>query len=202
MKSMYIFDLGGGGNCINFLATLALYNIKRDTSLISFPKGSSHEYIQHEKNLILLHRISDLNQTSEFDILKNIYGNFDYIKVYFTSLRDLRISKIFHFVKAIRNSIPSLVGESYKLLDTDQVKNEYKKWVEIDYLYQIPEIDVNHPYKENIWLWNFDDILNNKSKTISFIEQLTNQSALPELEIMYDRYLNVQLDIINKFYTI
>lgn len=59
--------------------------------------------------------------------------------------------------------------------------------------FSIPE-----KYKENVFLINFNDILNNKSAVLSKINIITGKEITADLERQYDRYLDLQTQLDSK----
>lgn len=198
----YAVDWGPGGNCSNFIRTLIMYNLVRDTSSISFQDGNSHEYpmlMQDKVPNVIGCRIDPTLDPLAFE---HLFGNelFEYVSIYFSTVKDIETSILFHFIKAQRNRYG--LGGRIGLLNPTETKKVFNETFLPEHdivLTGRPAIDDNHPYKDSIHFLDFGDILNDKNKVIDLIEQITNKSVLPELHKVYDNYLLMQRYIISRF---
>lgn len=224
---MYYFDMGYGGNCCHFIATLIVYNTLRDTSKINFFESRSHRYIDKFKNLKKIQFVSKDRYNSELFQTKcspsvEVYNrwaeknrDFKYIYIYFTSAEDSRLSAFFHFHKVLRKynegSIKEYMDFYTSLPNAKPIKSlcdlsetESKMVFEHSlstkpYLLEYNKLPVvPDEFKDNIHLINFRDILHDKEKIINLVEQITKKPVLPQLRENYDRYLELQFELIRQ----
>ena len=196
-EKQFLFYLGGGGNCINFIASLCHYNYYQQDELMVFPpKGDSHSYAI--KNGI--HR--SLTGSSQYDAsnfkvvnihpddILNHFVNFVYTYITIDSVSDIKFTFLNHFIKAqykdMKKKFPSVDDRKLfdHFIDINQMGNEVNNFA------TPPELSTV------MVALKFSDIYQNKKKVITFIEDLTETKSSETLHTNYDRYLALQKQII------
>lgn len=207
---LFLFGLGGGGNCINFIASLCHYNYYQRDDLIIFSAtvGHSHTYtLEHKiclgnKPLVneptsLSDVLANSNDTGIFKIISinpNLIipqkEDFVYTFVSLNTGNDLKFSLVNHFIKAkyihYVKQFPKLsYDDILPIYLNDNSFNDKSS------TYIIPKnltsLMFNLP---------FADIYKNKQKVIEFIEDLTKIKSSRMLSVNYDRYLSLQKKIL------
>jgi hypothetical protein len=201
----FLFALGAGGNCINFIASLCHYNYYQRNDLMTFSKfGDSHNYtnknnIQTTKWAMNPHTINNVLTDSSWDSLFKIVNispdlvtlqkeNFAFTFVSLTNDSDLKFCLLNHFLKGqpmgYKKQVPlnKEIFEQY-LTDCNGKPHTYS---------------IHNNLVSTVFDVPFCDIYKNKQKIINFIENLTENKSTEMLSINYDRYLNAQRDLLQK----
>ena len=204
-NKQFLFALGAGGNCINFIASLCHYNYyQRDDLMVFSNTGDSHDYtnknnIQTTKWATKPHTLNDvlndLKWTSLFKIV-NIRPDsittqkekFSFTFISLNNNNDLKFCLLNHFLKG------QPIGYDKKVPLSKEIFEQY-----LTDINGKPHTYPIHPELSSILFdLPFGDVYKNKQKIIDFIENLTGLKSNDILSLNYDRYLNAQRELLQK----
>ena len=193
----FLFYLGGGGNGINFIASLCHYNYyQRNEEIVFSPNGDSHPYnISNGIHRSLIgstkYEVSNFKVTNIHpgDIVERMI-NFVYTYITIDTITDLKFTFLNHFLKAQYGS----VKRQFPMTDDRTLFENFLSMNEMSEV--INNFVIPQECSNMIFDLKFSDIYRDKKKVITFIEELTDTKSSEMLHVNYDRYLYLQKQLL------